>query len=553
MISRVIGGRYQLNKLLGEGGMALVYRATDLNLRRPVAIKILREQYAADPEVVERFEREARSAAALSHPNIVGVYDRGFEDGMHYIVMEYVEGETLKEIIRRQGPLPVDRIIHLGVQLADALEHAHRHGVVHRDVKPQNILVTADGRARIMDFGIAVAAGESQLTRAGMALGTADYISPEQARGDPAGPPSDVYSAGLVLYEMATGRPPFRAQNPMAIARMHIEDPPPLPAVLNPALPSRLESVILKSLAKDPSRRFATAGDLARALREYEAESNQFTMPRLPQATAALESPAIFSRAAVRDEAYRRRPSSLGSFLSWVAGGAVLVAVLVVVLPLLVSALFSSGGPAPRTSSPEVAGALPTVPAATRAPTQTAPAAAPTSAPARPTAAPTATPPPPAPTAKPAPAPTVQPAPAAPAPQPPIAGGTPSQALQAAVARVAQAGYRVSDTSSYDASQSLRVLIGTAAGSADGYDQRAFFFLGDSYLGTDTASPSAQISFQGQDGNVVTIAYALYRPKDPMNKPRGGKVGVRYQWNWTRLVPLDPIPPDDPKAELSRR
>lgn len=594
MDSRIVAGRYRLERVLGQGGMALVYLATDLTLNRPVAVKLLREQFAADPSFVERFQREARAAATLSHPNIVAVYDLGMDNGTRFIVMEYVQGETLHEVIQREAPLPAARIVRIGTQLADALAYAHSRGIIHRDVKPQNILITRDGWVKVMDFGIAAAAGESSLTLPGTVVGTANYISPEQAEGYGVGPASDVYSAGVVLYEMATGRPPFRASHPMAVARMHVDDPPPRPAALNPALPPGLESIILRALAKDPARRFASAGDLSRALASYDMQAAQFTRTDLPVSVViGRQRGAAGGTEAIRADPTagpRRGRTRWPSAVPWAVGALVLL-MLAMLVPLIGAGNFRPVGPA-ATSGPAVAGttpapspttaaatstpapALPVIPPSpTPEPTRNAPTSTsvpPTAMPATATPLPpTATRQPPTPTAAPAASPTARPVPSpTQTPQPaatPVLAPTappatprpvprpPSVALMSALARVAQEGYVVSDPSSYDESQQLRALIGTAAGSTDGRNQKAFFFLGDTYLGTDTSNPSAQIAFGGEDGNVVTIVYTLYRPQDPMNAPTGGKVGIQYQWNGSRLVPLEPIPPDDPSAPLSRR
>src|SRR5665647_662577 len=226
MIGRVLNNRYRLISLLGEGGMAVVYEASDLLLDRKVAVKLLRQQFATDPAFLARFQREAKAAAGLSHPNVVAIYDVGTDADVQYIVMEMVEGRTLKEIIEAEAPLSTARIVDIGRQICEGLEYAHQHRIVHRDVKPQNILVTRDGRAKIADFGIAVALGASSLTEAGFVVGSAHYFSPEQAQGDPTTAYSDIYSTGVVLYEMATGRLPFQGETSVTVAMKQVQEQP---------------------------------------------------------------------------------------------------------------------------------------------------------------------------------------------------------------------------------------------------------------------------------------------------------------------------------------
>src|SRR5947208_444214 len=239
--------------------MATVHEGEDTILGRRVAVKLLHPQYVGDQSFVARFEREARSVANLVHPGIVNVYDVGRDGDRCYIVMEFVDGRSVKEMLA-SGPIGVDRTIDIGVQVAKALDYAHRAGVVHRDVKPHNIIVSPEGAAKLVDFGIATVRGEASVTESGSVLGTVHYVAPEQARGQPATPATDIYSLGCVLYEMATGRVPFEGETPLDIATKHVSSEPLPPSRVNPRVPPALERAILHAMAKDPARRPATAG-----------------------------------------------------------------------------------------------------------------------------------------------------------------------------------------------------------------------------------------------------------------------------------------------------
>jgi eukaryotic-like serine/threonine-protein kinase len=288
LINTLFDGRYRILRKLGSGGMANVYLAEDEDLGRRVAIKILNERYANDELFIERFRREAKSAAALSHPNIVSIYDRGEAEGTYYIAMEVIEGRSLKELILTRGPLPIGQAIAFTFEILDALRFAHRHGIIHRDVKPHNILIGGE-RLKVTDFGIA-RAGASQMTEAGSIMGTAQYLSPEQARGAPVTASSDLYSVGIVLYEMLTGKVPFSGDSAIEIAMKHLNELPKPPSKIRHEIPEDLDHVVLRSLAKAPEDRYQTAEEFAEDLHRVEAG-----LPVAPEtsdaATALLAAP----------------------------------------------------------------------------------------------------------------------------------------------------------------------------------------------------------------------------------------------------------------------
>jgi serine/threonine-protein kinase len=262
----VLGGRYQLVEPLARGGMASVWIAEDPVLSRKVAVKILRDDLAADPDTRARFRYEAIAAARLNHPNVVATYDTGDDEGTAYIVMELVDGPTVRELLRADGPLPVREALRIGIQVADALEAAHRAGLVHRDVKPPNVLVPRAGPVKVTDFGIAKAVGEHDLTRTGTVMGTARYLAPEQVNGKPADARTDVYALGLLLYEMLVGKPPFGGDTDVATAMARLTTSAPPIRAQRPDVPIELDDLVHQCLARDPARRFASAADVRAAL-----------------------------------------------------------------------------------------------------------------------------------------------------------------------------------------------------------------------------------------------------------------------------------------------
>jgi eukaryotic-like serine/threonine-protein kinase len=311
----LIAGRYELEELVGTGGMSSVFRAYDLQLDRRVAIKILHEHYAADPEYLERFRREARAVARLSHPNIVTVIDRGDDDGRQFIVFEHVEGENLKELVLRTGRLPVRRALELALAVADGLAFAHEHGLVHRDVKPQNVLLSSEGEVKVTDFGIARSLHvEHGVTQTGTVLGTGEYLAPEQASGKPVSPATDVYSLGVVLWELLAGDVPFVGENFVAVALRHVNEPPPSLLERRPDVSPRLAAAVDRALAKDPARRFPSMKAFAKELRACIAEGEGQAGPP-PEDDLAM---TLVTRPAPARPRRRRRSRSRRRPLAWV-------------------------------------------------------------------------------------------------------------------------------------------------------------------------------------------------------------------------------------------
>lgn len=343
MTERVLGGRYRLGAVIGHGGMAEVHRGRDVRLGRDVAIKLLRPELARDPSFQTRFRREAQAAASLNHPAIVAVYDTGEDhsDGVvtPYIVMEHVEGRTLREVLAAEGRLLPQRAMEITGQICAALEQAHRAGIVHRDIKPGNVMVTPAGEVKVMDFGIARAmtGASSTMTQTAAVIGTAHYLSPEQARGEHVDARSDIYSTGCLLYELVTGGPPFSGDTPVAVAYQHVREEPIPPSRVEPEVPAAIDAIVLKAMAKNPANRYQTAAqmraDLERALAGQPVEA----APVLAEdSTTVLPPPP--TTVLLRQQ--QRRP---GRMLAYIALGVATVLVFLVAL-LLAGSLLKSGG-----------------------------------------------------------------------------------------------------------------------------------------------------------------------------------------------------------------
>jgi beta-lactam-binding protein with PASTA domain/predicted Ser/Thr protein kinase len=307
---RTYGDRYEVVELVGSGGMAEVYRARDGLLGREVALKVLSHRLSTDSSFVERFRREAQAAANLNHPNIVSLYDYGSDNGTYFIVMEYIDGRPLSDIIGESGPLLAERSAEIASDVARALHRAHESGLVHRDIKPANIMVTSTAQTKVTDFGIAralVADGEQTVTQTGMVIGTASYLSPEQAQGNPVDARSDVYSLGCVLYEMLAGRAPFAGDSPLSIAYKHVREDPEPPSTVNPDVPRALDAIVLKAMSKNPDNRYATATEMDEDLQRFLSGQRVLATPVLADDT--MVAPPVGGRTEVlRADEYEPEP-----------------------------------------------------------------------------------------------------------------------------------------------------------------------------------------------------------------------------------------------------
>jgi hypothetical protein len=354
-IGTVIGGRYRLDAEIGRGGMSMVYRAFDTVLERPVAIKLMHREIAADADQLERFRREARSVAQVSHPHVVTVIDAGEElsaDGQRhgetsvgtpYIVLEYVDGETLKDVIRREGPLDIPQALAYAIEVARALGAAHEHQIVHRDVKPHNILISEEGGAKITDFGIARTLTEEGLTMAGRVLGTTDYVSPEQALGQPVTGQSDLYSLGVVLFEMLTGSVPFHGSSPVAVAMKHVREEVPDVLLARPALSAATAAVVDRAVSKDLTRRYPDAASMVTDLEEVLALEASRSGQATGEVTSVLRT--------LPGSARRRLPWRMRNPARWFASLALLIAIVAIALVLAAGEAHRGAGPPPNLES----------------------------------------------------------------------------------------------------------------------------------------------------------------------------------------------------------
>jgi len=330
MLGKVFNQRYRLKEKIGSGGMADVFLADDLLLERQVAVKVLHSQFATDPAFIQRFRREAQAAANLNHPNIVSIYDWGNEGDLYYIVMEYVEGRSLKEILNTDGRILPERAAEIAAEICAALQFAHRQNLVHRDIKPHNIAITNMGQVKVMDFGIARAGAGEGITQTGMVMGTPQYISPEQAQGLAVDGRSDIYSLGVVLYEMLTGKVPFDDPNPVTVAYKQVREDPLPPSLIDPEISPTLESIVMKALAKNPANRYQTA-------QEMKADLLRFLEGMPVSATPVLPETTMVGAAAVPLSEGRSR----GRKWIWVAAGAV---ILLVILGIVLALVLGGGG-----------------------------------------------------------------------------------------------------------------------------------------------------------------------------------------------------------------
>ena len=336
---KILGNRYEIIEKVGNGGMATVYKAEDKVLKRNVAVKVLKDEFTTDEEFIKRFEIEAQSAARLTHPNIVSIYDVGSEDNLYYIVMELIRGKTLKEIIvEERGPLPWKWSVNVAIQIASALEMAHKNNIIHRDIKPHNIIITEDGIAKVTDFGIAKAVSNSTITAFGTTIGSVHYFSPEHARGGFTDAKSDLYSLGVVMYEMVTGRVPFDADTPVSVALKHMQEEPEEPIELNPNLPSAVNRIIMKALKKDTTLRYQSATDMLADLRQALKNPNgDFVDDRDYDATARTQKINTDLYGNVDEDNHKRNGKKDNKFVAFIKRHKVLSAFIGLILLFAIS------------------------------------------------------------------------------------------------------------------------------------------------------------------------------------------------------------------------
>mgnify|MGYP002556028864 CR=1 FL=1 len=347
MIGKLLGNRYQIMEKIGSGGMAEVYKARCTLLNRYVAVKVLKDEFRVDEEFIARFNRESQAAASLSHPNIVSIYDVGCEDGMHYIVMEYVEGITLKEYIEKNGLLPWREALDFSIQICKAMEHAHKKNIIHRDIKPQNIMVTENKILKVTDFGIARFARSEQRTITDKAIGSVHYISPEQARGERTDEKTDIYSVGVILYEMLTGQLPFQAESAVSVAIMQLQRDPQLPTEINGSIPLGLEQITMHAMQKNPERRYQSASEMLCDLGAFRKDpSLTFDYSYFVDDSPTKFAPAAFDYDSVQiPEREEEEPKEKNNMIPILAGIAVTLVIAIVILAaIFVPKLLSSTG-----------------------------------------------------------------------------------------------------------------------------------------------------------------------------------------------------------------
>ena len=503
-----VANRYELLEQLGSGGMATVWRAWDQRLQRYVAVKLLAPVLAADPGFQVRFEREARHAARLSHPNVVAVFDFGADDGIPFLVMELVDGESLGARLRRAGVLDPISTVQVCGSILDGLAEAHGHGIIHRDVKPSNILIGTNGNVKIADFGVARTLGDSaHLTDTGVLMGTVGYLSPEQCAGKPASPRSDLYAVGCVVYECLTGGPPFTGESPASVMYQHLHATPISIGARRPETPAQLRGAVERALQKDPDFRFTSASQMKGALTQGLGVSSEVTdvghpfipLDHLP--TQEIDKTTPFAHRQPIPERKRWR-------LYLVATAALLLVIGASAVGA-VELRHRAPGSSHRALPPSTVSRTTTstsVPPTTTSPSTTTTTASTT---------------------------TTEPS--------PVQAGFD---YQAAVQKVANLGYSVSGDQSDVADQlgPLYVVTATCTESGDGYCQNAFFFVDNRYIGTDTSSPDVGVSVDWDTGSTVALDYPLYAPGDPNCCPTGGDRTVRFYWDGSSLTPLDPLP-----------